>query len=71
MSVTIEALDLGCYTDDPSQRTLNEQIWREEPDMTTEWCASNCTRLQYPLFGLEYGRECKSPLVLQIEHKAR
>lgn len=64
VSVFIQAIGLGCYTDDPSNRTLNEQVWKDQRDMTGTWCATNCTRLQYPLFGVEYGRECKSPFFL-------
>lgn len=52
--------DRGCYTDDTNNRTLKDQMWRDQYDMTYEWCAINCTRLQYPYFGLEYGRECRN-----------
>lgn len=69
VSVTLAAVGLGCYTDDPDNRTLNEQMWREQPDMTNEWCATNCTRLEYPYFGLEYGRECKGPLYFSNQAK--
>lgn len=71
VSITIAALGLGCYTDDPDNRTLNEQMWREQPDMTNEWCATNCTRLEYPYFGLEYGRECKGPLYFPNQAQLR
>lgn len=61
-SVTVVSLqlhDLGCYTDDPDNRTLKEEMWREQPGMTHEWCGVNCTKLNFPYYGLEYGRECK------------
>lgn len=67
-TVIIQAIGLGCYMDDPNNRILNEQVWKDQSDMTKTWCANNCTRLQYPLFGVEYGRECKNPFFFHQAH---
>ena len=48
---------LGCYTDNEGgQRALNADSYGSYNDMTADNCASFCKR--YPVFGLEYGREC-------------
>ena len=48
---------LGCYTDNTGGfRALNADSYGSYNGMTVDSCASFC--LRYPMFGLEYGREC-------------
>ncbi|KAM0281361.1 hypothetical protein ACHAO9_010732 [Fusarium lateritium] len=52
------ALWSGCYTDGgPGGRTLPSAVFTGS-SVSLDTCFSFCNKLNYPLFGMEYGREC-------------
>ncbi|KAJ4244397.1 hypothetical protein NW762_014525 [Fusarium torreyae] len=52
------ALWSGCYTDGgPGGRTLPSAVFTGA-SVSLDTCFSFCNKLNYPLFGMEYGREC-------------
>ncbi|KAK0752837.1 WSC domain-containing protein [Schizothecium vesticola] len=48
----------GCYTEAFHTRALSGHTVPPSPNNTVLTCATACTALNYPLFGLEYGTEC-------------
>ncbi|OCL01795.1 WSC-domain-containing protein [Glonium stellatum] len=49
-------VQLGCYTDQPYQRTLANNI--QTGTLTVEICLADCQAAGYALAGVEYGQEC-------------
>lgn len=68
VSYDIAFNDMGCYADNPGDRTLKGPIWGDQRNMTHEWCATTCAQLEWSFFGLENGRECGSPLSLNLTY---
>ncbi|KAF4470185.1 fungistatic metabolite [Fusarium albosuccineum] len=52
------AIYSGCYTDGgPGGRTLPSAVFTGS-SVSLDTCFAFCKKLNYPLFGMEYGREC-------------
>ena len=50
-------VQLGCYTDQPYQRTLANDL-SPASGLTVEYCLSTCHAAGYAYAGVEYGQEC-------------
>ncbi|KAF8269906.1 WSC domain-containing protein [Lactarius quietus] len=49
---------LGCFTDDPSHRTLTSKDITDASNLTVECCVNSCKSQNYIYAGVENGNEC-------------
>ncbi|KAF5325452.1 hypothetical protein D9619_009970 [Psilocybe cf. subviscida] len=49
---------IGCWSDNPTLRTLRSSTFTDTTAMTVEKCATFCSNGSFNLAGVEFGQEC-------------
>lgn len=54
---------VGCFADNWDNHTIQERTWKDQTDITVEFCLTNCAWVNYQYYGLlEHEGKCESTL---------